>query len=297
MQISANYDPASDAILFFGDNLELCAGIPNGSVDLIVTSPPYNVGKSYEERLTIDEYLARQQRIIDTTVPLMTEQGSICWQVGNHLPRPGMIIPLDIMLFDMFAKHGLVLRNRIIWQFGHGLHASKRFSGRYETIMWFTKDTDYYFDLNAVRVPQKYPGKKHYKGPKHGEYSGHPLGKNPTDVWDIPNVKANHVEKTGHPCQFPIALIQRLVRALTPSGGWVFDPYMGVGSSACAALLEGRRAIGAETDEGYFAIAMKRVEAASRGELRIRPLEKDVYIPDPRSPLTRRDDLQNELQL
>ena len=78
------------------------------------------------------------------------------------------------------------MRNRIVWHFGHGLHASRRFSGRYEVIMWFTKSDDYTFNLDAVRVPQKYPQKKHFKGPRRGELSGNPLGKNPGDVWEIP---------------------------------------------------------------------------------------------------------------
>src|ERR1041384_3300304 len=89
----------------------------------------------------------------------------------------------------------------------------------------YSKGRRYRFDLNAVRVPQKYPGKKHYKGPKKGKLSGNPKGKNPSDVWEIPNVKSRHVEKTKHPCQFPVALVQRLVRALTLPGSLVVDPF------------------------------------------------------------------------
>ena len=115
------------------------------------------------------------------------------------------------------------MRNRIVWHFEHGLHCSRRLSGRYETIMWFTKGDDYVFELDPIRVPQKYPGKKYFKGPKAGQYSCNPLGKNPGDVWTIPNVKSNHVEKTGHPCQFPVELIERLVLALTRKeiGCWI----------------------------------------------------------------------------
>lgn len=145
---------------------------------------------------------------------ILKPQGSICWQVGNYVDN-GEIIPLDVILYPIFSRLGLQLRNRIVWHFGHGLHASKRFSGRYEVILWFTKGHDYVFNLDAVRVPQKYPQKKHFKGPKKGELSGNPLGKNPGDIWEIPNVKANHVEKTIHPCQFPVELIERLVLALT----------------------------------------------------------------------------------
>jgi adenine-specific DNA-methyltransferase len=176
----------------------------------------------------------------------------------------------------------LHLRNRIVWQFGHGLHASKRFSGRYEVILWFTKTDEYTFNLDDIRVPQKYPQKKHFKGPKKGELSGNPLGKNPSDIWNIPNVKANHVEKTVHPCQFPVELIERLVLAMTNEGDWIFDPYNGVGTTAIAALIHKRKAMGAEIVPEYVSIAKDRIHKAERGELRIRPMERHVY--DPRTP-------------
>ena len=114
--------------------------------------------------------------------------------MGNYVNK-GEIVPLDIALYPVFQELGLKMRNRIIWRFDHGLHCSKRFSGRYESINWFTKSDRYTFHLDPVRVPQKYPGKKYFKGPKVGQLSCNPLGKNPGDVWDIPNVKYNHVEK------------------------------------------------------------------------------------------------------
>jgi adenine-specific DNA-methyltransferase len=192
------------------------------------------------------------------------------------------IIPLDIVLYPIFASLGLHLRNRIVWHFGHGLHASKRFSGRYEVILWFTKTNDYTFNLDPVRIPQKYPHKKYFKGPKKGELSGNPLGKNPSDIWEIPNVKANHIEKTSHPCQFPVELIERLVLSLSNEGDWVFDPFMGVGTTAIASLMHERKAAGAEIIHEYIDTAKNRIELAMKGELHIRPMQRAVY--DPRSP-------------
>ncbi len=148
--------------------------------------------------------------------------------------------------------------------------------------MWFTRTNDYTFNLDAVRVPPKYPNKKHFKGPKAGQLSCNPLGKNPTDVWDIPNVKANHVEKTEHPCQFPVELVERLVLSLTNEEDWVLDPFMGVGSAQIAALIHGRRTIGADIEPRYVRIAESRIRAAEAGTLRIRPMERTVY--DPSSP-------------
>lgn len=277
--IASRFDPTADLVLYEGDCLDLLAQIPDDFVQLVVTSPPYNLGKPYESRLDMGEYLAQQRRVIEECVRVVNARGSICWQVGNYVDN-GEIIPLDIVLYPIFASLGLHLRNRIVWHFGHGLHASKRFSGRYEVILWFTKSGDYTFNLDAVRVPQKYPQKKYFKGPKKGELSGHPLGKNPSDVWEIPNVKANHVEKTIHPCQFPTELVERLVLAMTNEGDWVLDPFMGVGTTAIAALMHHRKAIGAEIVPEYIKIARERVHLAEQGALRIRPMTRSVYDPD-----------------
>ena len=279
VSISSDYDPSVDLILHEGDCLDILSQLPDSSVALTVTSPPYNLGKPYETRLDMDEYLAQQQTVIDECVRVLDDRGSICWQVGNYVNK-GEIIPLDIVLYPIFASYGLKLRNRIVWYFGHGLHASKRFSGRYETILWFTKTNEYTFNLDAVRVPQKYPNKKHFKGPRRGQLSGNPLGKNPSDIWEIPNVKSNHVEKTSHPCQFPVELIERLVLALTNEGELVLDPFMGVGSTAIAALIHGRRSVGAEIMPEYVQIARERIAEAENGTLRIRPMDRPVYDPE-----------------
>jgi adenine-specific DNA-methyltransferase len=171
------------------------------------------------------------------------------------------------------------LRNRIVWHFEHGLHCSKRLSGRYETILWFTKSDEYTFNLDPIRVPSKYPGKKHFKGPKAGQLSGNPLGKNPSDVWVFPNVKNNHVEKTIHPCQFPVELVERLVLSLTNPGDSLFDPYMGVGSSLIAAAMHERNAYGCDTDERYVDVARSRLGELHAGRLKTRPMNKPVYDP------------------
>jgi adenine-specific DNA-methyltransferase len=249
------------------------------SMNLIVTSPPYNIGKEYERKTSLDVYIEQQAATIAEAVRLLHPNGSICWQVGNHVDN-GEIFPLDIVLYQLFKQHGLKLRNRIVWTFGHGLHCQRRFSGRHETILWFTKSDDYIFNLDPVRVPAKYPNKKHFKGPNRGELSGNPLGKNPTDIWDIPNVKANHVEKTDHPCQFPVALVERLVLALTHPGQSVLDPYLGVGSTAIAALKHGRVAYGCDITEEYIDIASERIDSFYAGTLRTRPMNKPIYDPN-----------------
>ncbi len=276
--MESRFSEQADLVLFEGDCRDLLEQIPSGVIQLVVTSPPYNIGKPYEKRMELDCYLEQQREIIAECVRVLKDGGSICWQVGNYV-YGNEIVPLDIALFPIFHSLGLKLRNRIVWHFEHGLHCSKRFSGRHETILWFTKGDEYIFNLDAVRVPQKYPQKKYFKGPKAGQYSCNPLGKNPGDVWVIPNVKHNHVEKTAHPCQFPVELVERLVLALTGIGDWVMDPFLGVGSAAVAALLHKRRAAGAEVVSQYVEIARLRMRAAQKGELRIRPMDRPVYRP------------------
>jgi adenine-specific DNA-methyltransferase len=267
-----------DAVMECKDNLSFMRPLKNESMQLIVTSPPYNIGKSYEKRSSLEAYIQSQAQVISECVRLLSPRGSLCWQVGNHVMN-GEIVPLDIALYPIFREHGLKLRNRIVWHFEHGLHCSKRLSGRYETILWFTKSDDYTFNLDPIRVPSKYPGKKYFKGPKAGQLSGNPLGKNPSDVWTIPNVKHNHVEKTIHPCQFPVELVERLVLALTDKKDWVFDPYMGVGSSVVAAAKHGRIGYGCDTEQKYVDVAWDRVYALRDGALRTRPMNKPVYDP------------------
>lgn len=277
--ISDSFREENRVTLFHGDCLDLLRQIPDESTQLVVTSPPYNIGKEYERRQKLDKYLEFQKAVIEESYRILSPQGSICWQVGNYVDN-GSIIPLDILLYPIFDHLGMKMRNRIVWHFGHGLHASKRFSGRYETIIWFTKEDGYYFNLDPVRVPQKYPNKKAFKGPKKGQLSGNPLGKNPSDVWVIPNVKSNHVEKTDHPCQFPVSLIERLVLSMTQEGDLVVDPFLGVGTSCIAALLHDRKSAGADIEKKYIEIAEKRINSAMSGSLKTRPLDKPVYDPD-----------------
>lgn len=267
-----------DTKIVCADNLQFMKGLKDGSMQLIVTSPPYNIGKDYETKEALDTYLAAQSKVIAECVRLLDPRGSICWQVRNHA-ESGEIFPLDIMLYPIFREHGLKLRNRIVWHFEHGLHCSKRLSGRYETILWFTKGDDYVFNLDPIRVPSKYPGKKYFKGPKQGQLSGNPLGKNPGDVWIFPNVKNNHVEKTIHPCQFPVELVERLVLSLTNKGGAVFDPYMGVGTAVVGAAMHGRVGYGCDIVQKYVTIAQSRIRALESGKLKTRPMHKPVYDP------------------
>lgn len=263
----------ASATLHRADILSFLKSLPDESVGLTLTSPPYCIGKEYDTSRSIDAFIAEFDRSLESMISVTAEGGAICWQVGNHVGK-GSLVPLDAIIIDRLRKRqDLSLRNRIIWSFGHGAHAKKRFSGRHETVLWYSKGNPAFFDLDAVRVPQKYPGKRHYKGPRRGELSGNPLGKNPGDVWDIPNVKSRHPEKTAHPCQFPIALARRFVRSLSRPGAQVIDPYMGSATTGVACLLEGRNFNGCDIENSYIQLAAARFDKLLKGQLQMRPDE------------------------
>ena len=284
----AAHRSGEEFVVYNGDCIKLLSAMSDDTVNLIVTSPPYFMGKNYDRSYDIEDFYNDHKLLAPHASRLIVPNGNVCWQVGYHVKNE-TIIPLDFAVYEVFRDHvELVLRNRIIWQFGHGTHAVKRFSGRHETILWYGKGRGSYFNLDAVRMPQKYPGKRHYKGPKKGLYSGNPAGKNPSDVWQIPNVKSNHVEKTRHPCQFPIALAQQLVRALSPEKGIVVDPFAGVASAGIAACLEGRTFLGAEKDASFCAVAEARYQDLRAGCLKYRPIEKEIWTPGPNDAVAQR---------
>jgi len=268
---------ASDQMLWLGDAKKFLNSLPKKPLfDLVVTSPPYNINKEYEEKIPLEKYLKWQKDIISEIAIRTKENGSICWQVGNFVEN-GHIVPLDIEMHPIFRQLGFKLRNRIIWHFGHGLHTKRRFSGRYEVVLWYTKGDYYTFNLDDIRIPSKYPGKRHFKGPNKGKLSGHPDGKNPEDVWNIPNVKSNHIEKTEHPCQFPVGLIERIIIGLTNPKDLVLDPFCGVGSAGVAAAIHDRRFWGCEISEKYTKIAEQRLNEAEQGKAKYRAYDQPIY--------------------
>jgi adenine-specific DNA-methyltransferase len=290
-KIGRKFNKSSTIIVYNGDANEFLKTIPSNSVSLVVTSPPYNIGKEYEKKIKLEDYLAFHSKIIAKIYDVLNDEGSVCWQVGNYIEN-GEVIPLDIKFYEIFKSFGFKLRNRIIWHYRHGLHANQKFSGRYETLLWFTKTDNYFFKLDPVRVPSKYPGKLYYKGNKKGLPSGNPKGKNPSDVWetiysdwdtcfwDIPNVKANHPEKTIQPCQFPVELVERCILALTKQKQYVLDPFVGVGSTLIAAAKNGRKSLGSEKEKKYCDIIHNRLKDLKNGKIKLRPIGKPIHQPN-----------------
>ena len=250
--------------IFHGDCMEQLRNLPDGCVDLIVSSPPYNLGKEYEAKRALETYVEEQTEVLNQCSRILSKTGSIYWQVGAFSDK-GMLVPLDIRFFPILEGFGLIPRNRIVWARQHGLHGRHKFSCRHETILWFTKSNDFIFNLDAIRVPQKYQNKKSYRGDNKGELSCHPDGKNPGDIWLFRNVKHNHEEQTIHPCQFPEDLIARILLASTNEGDIVLDPYMGTGTVAVVALRFKRHFVGSESDAEYHSVSMRRLSGEPDG--------------------------------
>lgn len=240
------------------DCMTLLQSLPDKCVNLVASSPPYNLGKEYETKRALEVYLEEQTAVLKECARVLKDTGSLFWQVGAFADS-GMLVPLDIRLFPILEGLGLIPRNRIVWARTHGVHARRKFSCRHETVLWFTKSDNYPFNLDAIRVPQKYQDKKHFKGDRKGELSCHPDGKNPGDIWVFRNVRHNHEEETIHPCQFPEDMIARIVLATTNKGDVILDPYMGSGTVAVVARDHGRHFVGSEIEPKYHQVALRRL--------------------------------------
>jgi DNA modification methylase len=119
--IAPRFKPNARAVVFEGDCRGMLKDIPNGVIQMVVTSPPYNLGKEYEARLHLKDYLAEQREVIVECVRVLKDGGSICWQVGNYV-EAGAIVPLDSLLYPIFSEMGLKMRNRIVWHFEQHLN-------------------------------------------------------------------------------------------------------------------------------------------------------------------------------
>ena len=281
---SPSYIVDKDYAIWQDDCRKLLKELPRTkSINMVWSSPPYNVGKCYENNKSINEYLDFHKEVIDEIIPRMDDDGIVCWQVGFYVNnKTGEIVPLEYFFYDMFKKHGLIMKNRIIWHYRHGLTYDSRFAGRHETIMVMTKG-DHNFNVDPVRMPQIYKNKK-----KNGKLTCNPLGKNPGDVWDnIPNVKASHPEKIDlynghtktkekHPCQTPVGLVERCLLSMTKPKDLILDPFAGTGSIGVAAAIHGRRFWGCEISAKYAIASQGRINQALRGEAMWRPHNKPI---------------------
>ncbi|WP_206542546.1 DNA-methyltransferase [Microbacterium testaceum] len=244
-------------VLLRGDCLELLRELPTASVDLTVTSPPYNIGKSYESARTLEDYVDWSERWMRLVHAVTAAAGAFWLNVGyTPLHQSGKAVPLPYLLWNLTDFY---LIQEVVWNYGAGVAGRRFLSPRNEKFLWFVKNADdYVFNLDAIRDPDvKYP--RQYK---NGRLKVNPLGKNPTDVWQFAKVTSGYqrssAERTPHPAQFPEALIERVVLASSEKNAVLLDPFSGSGTTAVVAAKTGRRSIGIEISGEYCDLAVSR---------------------------------------
>jgi adenine-specific DNA-methyltransferase len=250
-------------MIYQGDCVKLMEGVPPDFGALTITSPPYNIGKEYETPRPVEEYLGWCESWI-RLIHRFTRRDGAFWLNLGYVPLDGRAraIPISYLLWERVPFY---LIQEVVWNYGAGVAAKRSFSPRNEKFLWYVKNPDdYVFNLDAVRDPNvKYPNQK-----KNGKKKCNPLGKNPSDVWQFPKVTSgkdrSSKERTAHPAQFPIAVIDRIIRACSNPGDLVFDPFLGSGSLVEAALRTGRVAIGFEVNPAYVRIAAHRIDSYLR---------------------------------
>jgi len=245
-------------LIYNGDCLELMKQLPDAQLPLTVTSPPYNIGKEYEKPLSLGEYLDWCESWIRQIHRLTAPRGAFWLNLGyTSIPERAKAIPIPYLLWQ---RSPFYLLQEIVWHYGAGVAARSSFSPRNEKFLWYVKNPeDYIFNLDAVRDPNiKYPNQK-----KNGKLKCNQMGKNPSDVWLFPKVTSGKnrasKERMPHPAQFPIAVIERIIKACSNPNDVLLDPFLGSGSLIEAALRNGRKCVGFEVDSQYARLAADRI--------------------------------------
>jgi adenine-specific DNA-methyltransferase len=258
-ELGPPYYESSDVLLYQGDCIELMGRLSGSSIDLTVTSPPYNIGKEYERIQPLADYITWSSKWMGRVYELTAPRGSFWLNVGYvPVPDSGKAVPLAYMLWNQSPFY---LIQEVVWNYGAGVAARHSFSPRNEKLLWYVRNQeDYYFDLDSVRDPDvKYPNQK-----KNGKLKCNQIGKNPSDVWQIAKVTSGtnraSKERTPHPAQFPSALVERVIKACSPKGGLVLDPFIGSGTTATVAREHGRLSVGIDLRADYLDIAVSRLE-------------------------------------
>jgi adenine-specific DNA-methyltransferase len=253
-------------LIYQGDSLQLMEALPGDFCALTVTSPPYNIGKEYEKTRPLGNYLDWCEQWIRQVFHFTKLDGAFWLNLGYiSLQSRAKAVPLPYLLWDRVPFY---LIQEVIWNYGAGVAAKRSFSPRNEKFLWYVKDANnYVFHLDAVRDPNvKYPNQK-----KNGKKKCNPLGKNPSDVWHFPKVTSganrSSKERTAHPAQFPVAVIDRIIKACSNPGDLIFDPFLGSGSLIEAALRNGRAAVGFEINSKYVQIAARRIERFQKRQM------------------------------
>jgi adenine-specific DNA-methyltransferase len=256
--------------LYCGDSAQLLPALTATTVrvDLTLTSPPYNIGKEYERHLPVEEYLDWCSRWMTQIFHATAPKGAFWLNLGYfEIPGRGLCVPISYLLW---GRSPFYLLQEIIWHYGAGVTTARRFSPRNEKWLFYVRDaSSYTFNLDAVRDPNvKYPHQK-----KNGKYRCNPQGKNPSDVWEIPKVTTGENrssrERTAHPAQFPLPVVERIIKVSSNLLDLILDPFAGSASSGIAASALGRLFVGIEIREDYCALAVSRYKEFRRVKLEL----------------------------
>lgn len=263
------------------DVLDFLDGLPDGSARMVLSSPPYNIGKKYGGAVGADAmayayYVGWMMQVLSECARIIADGGVLFLQVGSTRDGAGVPIPLDVALFDAVRQTGMTFQSRIVWTVGHGLTPRRRLSERHETVLVFSKGPPATFNPTPGRTPQKQPGKRAYKGSAKGSLSGHPAGAWPSNVWAIPNVGHGSPEKTGHPAQMPAELARRAMLIYSMPGDLVVDPFSGSGTTHEACIATGRSFVGA--DLSYDGLRAQRLAGVTPNAVTSLPGVSDASV-------------------
>ena len=260
-RVGSPYHEYGNVLLYRMDCRELMGMLAPGTIDLTITSPPYNIGKEYERVLDSQDYLAWCEKWMAQIFGLTAPAGAFWLNLGYfELPGIGKAVPIPYLLWN---RTRFYLMQEIVWHYGAGVSARKYFSPRNEKYLWYVKDRSAYtFNLDAVRDANvRYPNQR-----KNGRLRCNPGGKNPTNVWDIPKVTSgknrSSRERADHPAQFPLAVVDRIVKSCSNAGDLLLDPFIGSGSVAVSGMLNGRQVVGCDLNSRYLDIAIERLRGS-----------------------------------
>jgi len=252
------------------DCLEFLGSLPDSSVQLIVCDPPYNILMADWDRRS--DYLSWARLWLDEAHRVLSETGNLVIFGGLQYQGEAGGGDLLSIIHDLRERQLFRLVNLIIWNYPNGMSAHRFFANRHEEIIWLAKSKRYFFDLDAVREPYDDATKQTYLKDKRLRPESVEKGRNPTNVWQITRLNGNCKERVGHPTQKSIALIERLMKALSFEGSVVLDFFAGTGVTTRVAMELGRHSLSVDVDPSlltYFAKHLENWEQSSLVRSRI----------------------------
>ncbi len=224
--------------------------LPENSVHMMVTSPPYNVGKEYDQNLTLDQYLVFLRTVWAEVQRVLVPGGRSCINIANLGRKP--YIPLHAFIIRDMLELGFLMRGEIIWNKAASASASTAWGS------WLSPSNPTLRDVHEyILVFSKGGFRRENPNERPATISRDDFLELTKSVWTFP---AEFARKVGHPAPFPVELPRRLIELYTFKGEVVLDPFMGSGQTAIAALQTGRHYVGYEINQSYVKLAEERIE-------------------------------------